>query len=334
MQDRITLSHGGGGSATRELVESVFLPAFGSEPLSLLEDSAVLALPPGRVAFTTDAFVVRPLFFRGGDIGRVAVCGTVNDLAVSGAEPRFLSVAFVIEEGLETEILRRVARSIAEAAWEARVQVVTGDTKVVERGAADQIFVITSGIGEVPEGRRLGAAEIRPGDLILVSGTLGDHGIAVLSEREGLRFSTPVSSDVAPLNGLAAAALATGGVHAMRDPTRGGFAAAVNELAAQAGVGAELREEDLPVRPEVEAACGMLGLDPLAVANEGKLVLFAAPDAAGRVLEALRAHPLGRQARIAGEATAAHPGVVAVGTRIGGRKVLEMPFGEGLPRIC
>ncbi|MCU0722201.1 MAG: hydrogenase expression/formation protein HypE [Planctomycetes bacterium] len=334
MHDRITLSHGGGGSLTRELVESVFLPAFGSEPLSLLEDSAVLRLPPGRTAFTTDSFVVKPLFFRGGDIGRLAVCGTVNDLAVAGAVPRFLSVAFVLEEGLEIEILRRVALSIAEAAREAGVQVVTGDTKVVEKGAVDRLFVNTAGIGEVPEGRRLGAAEIRPGDRVLVSGTLGDHGIAVLSEREGIRFSTPVSSDVAPLNGLVAAMLAAGGVRAMRDCTRGGLAAAVNEFAGQARVGVELREEDLPVRPEVAAACDLLGLDPLTVANEGKLVAFADPGSAAAVLAAMRAHAYGAEARIAGETVAAHPGTAVVRTRIGGRKILEMPYGEGLPRIC
>lgn len=334
MTDRITLSHGGGGSLTRDLVKDVFLSRLGSEFLESLDDSALLPAFPGRLAFTTDTFVVKPLFFRGGDIGRLAVAGTVNDLAVCGARPLYLSAGFILEEGLSLDVLKTVADSFARTAREAGVQIVTGDTKVVERGAADGLYVNTAGIGAVPDGRDLGAHRIRPGDRVLVSGTLGDHGIAVLSEREGLAFETDLTSDVAPLGGLIDAALQAGDVHAMRDPTRGGAAAALNELAQAANVGVELDENALPLSDAVRGACEMLGLDPLAVANEGKVVLFVEEASASSVLEALRAHPLGRNASLAGEATEAHPGVVAVRTRIGGKKVVEMPHGEGLPRIC
>lgn len=334
MNDRITLSHGGGGIATRELVENLFLPAFNNQTLSLLEDSATMDLPPGRVAFTTDSFVVKPLFFRGGDIGRLAVAGTVNDLAVCGARPLYIAVSLIIEEGLEISTLRRIAGSISCTSREASVQVVAGDTKVVEHGAADLLFITTAGVGVIPRGRSFSSANILPGDAVILSGPLGDHGIAVLSEREGIRFETPVESDVAPLNSLVEAMSMAGEVHAMRDLTRGGAASALNELAGQARVGVELWEGDVPVREEVSAACEMLGLDLLSVANEGRLAAFVASGSAGRVLAAMHGHPLGRFARIAGRAAGEHPGLVVMKTRIGGRKIVEMPYGEGMPRIC
>ncbi len=317
-----------------ELVRSVFLPAYGSKELADLSDSAVFESPSGRAAFTTDCFVVRPLFFRGGDIGRLAVSGTVNDLAVAGARPAFLSAGMIIEEGLEMDVLRRIAESMGAAAREAGVAIAAGDTKVVERGAADKVFVTTAGIGFFDSGARFGPEEIRPGDAVLVTGTLGDHGIAVLSEREGIGFETPAVSDVAPVQGLVEAMKAAGGVHAMRDPTRGGAAAALNELASAARFGVELSESDIPVKPEVSAACAMLGLDPLSVANEGKVVAFVSAATAGAVLDAARRHPLGRDAAIIGWVSEGRPGVVVLKTRVGGLKRVEMPRGEGLPRIC
>ncbi len=334
MARRVTLSHGGGGVLTRELVEEVFLPAFGNDVLRALDDAALLDRPAGRIAFTTDSFVVKPLFFRGGDIGRLAVSGTVNDLAACGASPLGLSLGLVIEEGLEIDTLRRVADSLAATAREAAAPIVAGDTKVVERGAADGLYINTAGVGALPTGPAPGAGRIRPGDRVLISGALGDHGIAVLSEREGLRFETEILSDVAPLGGLVEASLEAGEVHALRDPTRGGAAAALNELAEAAGIGVEIDEEAVPVHPAVRAASDMLGLDPLSIANEGKMILFVAEADAGGILDALRAHPRGEEAAIVGEAVEGHPGVVAVRTRIGSRKVLEMPHGEGLPRIC
>jgi hydrogenase expression/formation protein HypE len=334
MDERITLSHGGGGSRTRDLVQDVFIAAYGGEALSRLGDSAVLEMGPGRLAFTTDAFVVKPLFFQGGDIGRLAVSGTVNDLAAVGARPIALAVSFVIEEGLEIELLRRVVASVAATAREAEVEIATGDTKVVERGAADGLFVTTSGVGLVPPGRDLSPRRIVPGDRVLVTGTLGDHGVAVMSEREGIRFTTSVSSDVAPLASLAKAMAEAGGLRALRDPTRGGAAAALNEMALEAGVGVCLVEEDVPIRASVASACDLLGLDPMSVANEGKFVAFVAEEHAEAMLELVRAHPLGRDGAIVGEAVASHRGVVVTRTTVGGRRVVEMPLGEGLPRIC
>ncbi len=331
---RVTMSHGGGGALSREIVRDLLLPAYGSGFALPLSDSAVIALGRGKAAFTTDCFVVKPLFFRGGDIGRLSVSGTVNDLAVAGARPIALSVGMVIEEGLEIAVLGRIAESIGRTASEVPVAVVAGDTKVVERGAADGIFITTSGIGAIVPGGAFGASRIRPGDAVIVTGTLGDHGIAVMSERAGLRFETPAVSDAAPLWGLVEKLISAGGVHAMRDPTRGGAAAALNELAQDAGVGIEIDEESVPIRPEVGAACDMLGLDPLSVANEGKVLAFVSGRSAHRALEAAKEHALGRNAAIIGSAVSGHPGVVAVRTRVGGRKVLEMPYGEGLPRIC
>jgi hydrogenase expression/formation protein HypE len=337
--DAVVLAHGGGGALTRRLIDEVWRASFADEALRHMPDSAVLPAGErpdgGRLAFTTDAYVVRPLFFRGGDIGRLAVCGTVNDLAVSGAVPRYVSLAAVIEEGFRLEDLRRVARSAADAAREARVRIVTGDTKVVERGAADGLYLVTSGIGFVPEGLEIGPERARPGDAVIVSGTLSEHGVALMAEREGLRFETPVQSDCAPLGGLVRELLGSGArVHAMRDPTRGGLAAALHEIASESGVTVELDEAALPVERAVRGACEMLGLDPLFVANEGKLVAVLAGGDAERATEALRRHPLGRDCALVGRATEARERPLILRTRVGGERIVEMPAGSELPRIC
>jgi len=309
-----------------------------------LADSTVLQpeiwnLKPGtsnpRLAISTDSFTVHPLFFPGGDIGSLAVHGTVNDVAMSGAHPLWLTAAFILEEGLEMDVLERVVRSMAEATRVAGVQVVAGDTKVVERGHGDGIYINTTGVGVVPEGVEIGPDRARPGDVILLSGTVGDHGIAVLSQREGLEFETDLLSDSAPLNGLVETLLAVAPhTHCLRDPTRGGLAAALNELSIASEVGIEIEEARVPVRPAVAAACGMLGFDPLTVANEGKLVAIVPPGEAETALEALRAHPLGREAARIGIVTDESPGMVLARTGIGGRRVVDMPLGELLPRIC
>jgi hydrogenase expression/formation protein HypE len=288
-----------------------------------------------QFAISTDSFVVRPLFFPGGDIGSLAVHGTVNDVAMSGARPLWLTAGFILEEGLEMEVLERVVRSMAEAAQKAGVQVVAGDTKVVERGHGDGIYINTAGVGIVMEGVAVGPDRARPGDSVLLSGTLGDHGIAVLSQREGLAFETELVSDSAALNGLVEALLtAAPHTHCLRDPTRGGLAAALNELADTSGVGIEIEETAVPVRPAVAAACEMLGFDPLTAANEGKLVAFVPPEEAEAALAALQAHSLGREAARIGIVTEEHPGMVLARTGIGGRRVVDMPLGELLPRIC
>ena len=317
------------------------MPGLGNEVLAALEDQATVRLPraagkPGaRIAFTTDSFVVRPLFFPGGDIGRLAVHGTVNDLAVGGAEPLFLSAAFILEEGTPLEDLRRIVASMRAACDEAGVALVTGDTKVVERGKGDQVFITTSGVGVVPEGLSLSIHAARPGDRVLVSGTVGDHGIAIMSVREGIEFETVLESDSAPLTGLTRAMLAAcPGTRCMRDPTRGGLSGALNELAAASRVGVEITEAALPLRPEVRAACEMLGLDPLYVANEGKLIAVAPPAEAERLLEVMRGHPLGRDAAVIGEVVAEHPGMVVMRSLIGGQRVVTLLAGEQLPRIC
>ena len=302
--DHIVLGHGSGGWLTAELIQRLFVPGFGNDVLARLEDQATVRLggengvKAPRVAFTTDSFVVRPLFFPGGDIGRLSVCGTVNDLAVGGAEPLFLSAAFILEEGLALSDLKRIVASMRAACDEAGVALVTGDTKVVDRGKGDQVFITTSGIGVVPEGRMLSIGAARPGDCILVSGTIGDHGVAIMSVREGIEFETVLESDCAPLTGLVRAMLAAcPGIRAMRDPTRGGVSSVLNELAVASGVGVRLDEAAIPVRAEVRGACEMLGLDPLYVANEGKLIAVVPPEDVGRVLEAMRAHPLGTPCR-------------------------------------
>ena len=333
----VRLAHGGGGLLTRELVGRVFLKHLGNPVLDRLEDAAVL---PGRLALTTDAFVVSPLFFPGGDIGRLAVCGTVNDLAMVGARPLALTASFILEEGLPLADLEQVVASMAAAAREAGVTVVAGDTKVVERGGADGLFVTTAGVGLVPEGIALGTDRIRPGDRVVVSGPVGDHGIAVLSRRPGLEFDTPVLSDCRPLNGLVAHLFArlaqgvgTSAVRFLRDPTRGGLATVLKEAAEGASVDIVLEEEEIPVRPEVRGAAEVLGLDPLYLANEGKLVAVCAPEGVEEVLAALRERPEGREARAIGRVEAGR-GNVILRTAFGGRKILDLLPGEQLPRIC
>jgi hydrogenase expression/formation protein HypE len=339
--DRILLGHGSGGRLTADLIHQLFVPAFANEVLAALEDQATVALPSSdgsiaaRIAFTTDSFVVRPIFFPGGDIGRLAVHGTVNDLAVGGARPLFLSAAFILEEGLALSDLNRIAVSMREACREAGVALVTGDTKVVDRGKGDQVFITTSGIGVVPEGRTLSIAAARAGDRILVSGTIGDHGIAIMSLREGLEFETVLESDSAPLVGLTHVMLdACPTIRCMRDPTRGGLSSALNELAGASRVGVKLQESAIPLRAEVRGACEMLGLDPLYVANEGKLMAVVPGSDADRLLEVMRRHPLGRNAALIGEVVADHPGLVVMHSLVGGQRVVTMLAGEQLPRIC
>jgi len=339
--DHILLGHGSGGQLTADLIQRLFVPGFGNDILAGLEDQATVSFGDGngvkapRLAFTTDSFVVRPLFFPGGDIGKLAVHGTVNDLAVGGARPLFLSAAFILEEGLPLADLQRIVASMRQACAVAGVALVTGDTKVVDRGKGDGVFITTSGIGLVPEGRALSIHAARPGDCILVSGTLGDHGIAVMSVREGLEFETVLESDTAPLADLAEDILnACPDTRCMRDPTRGGLSSAVNELAAASRVGVVLDEAAIPLRPEVRGACEMLGLDPLYVANEGKLIAVVPPRDAGRVLEAMRSHPLGRDAAMIGTVVADHPGMVLLRSRVGGERVVTLLAGEQLPRIC
>jgi hydrogenase expression/formation protein HypE len=300
-------------------------------------DSAVLDLPAGtsRLAFSTDSYVIRPLFFPGGSIGEIAVHGTVNDLAMAGARPLFLSAGFILEEGLPLNQLGEIVRRMSEAARSAGITLVTGDTKVVEKGHGDGCYINTSGIGIVPAGLRLGPHLARPGDAVLVSGRIGDHGVAILSVREGMEFETPVVSDTAALNGLVAAILAaSSGLHVLRDPTRGGVAATLNEIASRSRVGIVLDERSLPVSADVQSACELLGLDPLAVANEGKLVAVVAPEAADAALNQIRRHPLGAEAVRIGSVTDQHPGLVAARTKIGGTRLIPMPRGEQLPRIC
>jgi hydrogenase expression/formation protein HypE len=334
--DRIVLGHGSGGRLTAELVSRVFLAAFPNEILAALEDQATVRVSDEtRLAMTTDSFVVRPIFFPGGDIGRLAVHGTVNDLAVGGAEPLFLSAAFILEEGLELSELRQVVGSMRSACAEAGVTLVTGDTKVVDRGKGDKIFITTTGVGVVPEGRSLSIAAARPGDLVIVSGTIGDHGIAIMSVREGLEFETAVESDTAPLTSLVREMLdASSEIRCMRDPTRGGLASALNELAVASRVGVTIDETAIPIQPAVKSACEVLGLDPLYVASEGKLVAVVGAGDAGRVLHAMRKHALGQKAAIIGEIVVAHPGMVTQRTRIGGERIVTLLAGEQLPRIC
>jgi len=333
--EHIVLGHGSGGRLTADLVARVFLPAFHNDVLAALEDQATVRVGGGRVALTTDSFVVRPIFFPGGDIGRLAVHGTVNDLAVGGAEPLFLAAAFILEEGLAIADLERVVASMRAACAEAQITLVTGDTKVVDRGKGDQIFITTTGLGVVPAGRTLSIAAARPGDRVIVSGTLGDHGIAIMSVREGLAFETTLESDSACLTPLVRAVLdASSEVRCMRDPTRGGLASALNELATASRVGVTIVESALPIRPEVASACEVLGLDPLYVASEGKLVVIVAPQDADRVVDAMRKHPLGERAAVVGEVVAEHPGMVTQRTRIGGERIVTLLAGEQLPRIC
>jgi len=336
VKDTVVLGHGSGGTLTGELIRSIFVPAFRSPVLAKLNDQAVLNVNGARLAFTTDSFVVKPLFFPGGDIGSLAVHGTVNDLAMGGARPLFLSVAFILEEGFSLELLRKVVASLSRAAAEAGVEVVTGDTKVVEKGSGDQLFINTTGIGLVPEGLELSAERARPGDKVLLNGYIGDHGIAILAQREGLEFESPIRSDSAALHGLVAEMLAAAasGIRCMRDPTRGGLSSALNEIAGQSQVGIELDESAIPIHEEVRGACELLGLDPLYVANEGKLIAIIEPSAAEPILTAMRRHPLGKDARMIGTVAAERSGLVTMRTTLGTTRIVDMLAGDQLPRIC
>jgi hydrogenase expression/formation protein HypE len=328
----VVMGHGGGGAMSAELVEHLFLPAYGAAAETTLGDSAVLPLGAERIAFSTDSYVVKPMFFPGGSIGDLAVNGTVNDLAMSGATPLYLSVAFILQEGTPLADVGRIAAAVGAAATAAGVRLVTGDTKVVDNGSGDGVYLNTAGVGVVARGVEIAAHRATAGDAVLIS---GDIGVAVLSVREGLAFDTTVVSDSAPLHGLVAAMLATGAdVHALRDPTRGGVAASLNEIARTASVGVSLEERALPVPAAVADACSLLGLDPLQVANEGKLIAFVPGDAADAVLAAMRAHPLGAGARRIGTCVPEHPGMVVARTALGGTRVVNMPIGEQLPRIC
>lgn len=334
-KDTVLLGHGSGGKLTADLIREIFLPAFANPILARLDDQAVVDLNGLRLAFTTDSFVVSPLFFPGGDIGSLAVHGTVNDLAMGGAQPLFLSAAFILEEGLPMDTLRRVVASLQQAAAAAGVEVVTGDTKVVEKGSGDGLFINTTGLGLVPEGVELSADQARPGDRVLLSGSIGEHGIAILAQREGLEFDTTVVSDTAPLHTLVAAMLAvTRKIHCLRDPTRGGLSSVLNEMAAQSRVGIEIDERAILVREAVKGACELLGLDPLYVANEGKLVAIVEAGVAEEVLAAMRAHPLGAGAQLIGTITDSHRGLVTLRTALGTTRIVDMLAGDQLPRIC
>lgn len=331
----IVMSHGGGGQMSAELIDHLFVPAFGSQPGAGQTDSAVVTLGGVRVAFSTDTFVVRPLFFPGGSIGHLAVNGTVNDLAMSGAIPTHLSCGFVLEEGTPLSVVGRVAQDMGDAARAAGISIVTGDTKVVDAGHGDQVYVNTAGIGVVPDGVDIRPDRAEVGDVVIVSGAIGVHGVAIMSVREGLEFGTQMVTDSAALHPLVAAMLEVcPDLHVLRDPTRGGLGTSLNEIARSARVGVQLVERSLPVPPDVANACAMLGLDPLYVANEGKLVAFVPRGAADAVLAAMRAHPLGAAATIIGECVADHPGMVVAKTTFGGTRVVDMPLGEQLPRIC
>lgn len=335
VKDTIVLGHGSGGRLSAELMRSVFLPAFANPVLSRLDDQAIINVKGARLAFTTDSFVVKPLFFPGGDIGSLAVHGTVNDLAMGGAKPLFLSVAFIIEEGLSITVLRRVVESLRAAAQKAGVEIVTGDTKVVEQGSGDELFINTTGIGLVPDNLELSANRARPGDKVLLSGSIGEHGIAILAQREGLEFECPVESDSAALHELVAVMLeASNEIRCLRDPTRGGVSSTLNEIAEQSGVGIQLEESAIPIREEVRGACEMLGLDPLYVANEGKLIAIVAPQDADAVLAAMRADPLGRKAQIIGTVVESPAPIVTIRTALGTSRCVDMLAGDQLPRIC
>jgi hydrogenase expression/formation protein HypE len=332
----VLLAHGGGGRLTQMLIERMFLPAFYNPALETLHDGAVLEVEGVRLAFTTDSFVVSPLFFPGGDIGELAVNGTINDLAMCGARALYLSLGLILEEGFPMEDLWRVVRSVQVTAREAGVEVATGDTKVVDRGKGDGVFINTTGLGLIPSGIRVSPQRARPGDVVLINGAIAVHGIAVLSVREGLEFETTLESDTAPLNGLVEALLQAAGpeVHVLRDPTRGGVASALNEIASSAGVGIMLEEARIPIWDEVTGACEILGLDPLYVANEGKCLAIVAPEEAEAALKSMRSHPLGREAAIIGQVVEGHPGTVVLRSRVGGKRVVDMLSGEQLPRIC
>jgi hydrogenase expression/formation protein HypE len=333
MQDKILLAHGSGGKLMHDLIQS-FMPDLTNPILEKMDDAAVFDVS-GRLAFTTDSYTVNPIFFPGGDIGRLAVCGTVNDLAMSGAKPLYLSLAFIIEEGLPVADLKKILASIKKAAAEADIKIVTGDTKVVDKGSADKLFINTAGVGIVPEGVDISAANAKPGDKVILSGNIGDHGIAVLSQREGLKFDTPVPSDCAPLNILVADMLAASkDIHCMRDPTRGGLATTLNDFTEKSNVGIRIEEGKIPIAKAVLAACELLGLDPLYIANEGKLAAIVPAKDAAAVLAAIKKNKYGKNAVIIGEVTAEHPRRVVMQTSLGASRIVDMPVGELLPRIC
>ena len=337
---RVDLTHGSGGRAMVQLIAEVFARHLGNAYLAQGNDGAVLPAPvlagkPARLVMTTDSHVVSPLFFPGGDIGSLAVHGTLNDVAMMGATPLYLTAGFILEEGFALADLARIVASMAQAAREAGVSVVAGDTKVVERGKGDGVFITTAGVGVLPEGLELGGARARPGDAVIVSGSMGDHGVAIMSRRENLCFDAPIVSDSAALHGLVAAMLATqAGLRCLRDPTRGGLAATLNEIAVQSGVGMMLQEQAIPVKPVVAAACELLGLDPLCVANEGKLIAICAGADAARLVAAMRAHPLAQDAAVIGEVIADSRHFVQLTTAFGGRRIVEWLAGDQLPRIC
>ncbi len=334
MADKILLAHGSGGKLAHDLVEKSFVRALANPLLDKLDDSAVFDIS-GRLAFTTDSYVVSPIFFPGGDIGKLAVCGTVNDLATSGAKPLYLSLSFIIEEGLLVSELEKVVESVQKAVGEAGVKIVTGDTKVVTRGSADKLFINTTGVGVIPKGVSISGSNARPGDKVILNGAIGDHGIAVVSQREGLSFATKLKSDCAPLGGLVAEMLkASPDIHALRDPTRGGLATSLNELAKQSKVSIRIEEKEIPVRDEVLAACEMLGFDPLYVANEGKMIAIVPPADADKVLKAMRKNRYGKEAAIIGEVRAENPGRVVMKTVLGSSRIVDMLVGDLLPRIC
>ncbi len=334
-KEQIVLGHGSGGKMAADLIAKTFLPAFDNPALRAGDDGAVVDVPAGKIAISTDSHVVFPLFFQGGDIGHLAICGTVNDVAMMGATPLYLTVGFILEEGLPLDTLQRVAASMKASAAEAGVQIVSGDTKVVQRGKADGLYISTTGVGIVPEGRVIGGAQARPGDVVILSGTMGDHGIAVLAARGELGFETDVQSDCAPLNGLIADLLAVcPDVHVLRDPTRGGVATTLNEIAKQSGICITLNEKVLPVRPAVVSVCEMLGFDPLYVANEGKVLVILPRESAGQALQAMRASKYGAESVLIGEVSAAPAGRVLMKTAIGATRVVDVLMGEMLPRIC
>ena len=332
---QVLLAHGGGGKLTQQLIARMFLPQFRNEMLESLHDGAVMSVGNTRLAFSTDSYVISPIFFPGGTIGELAVNGTVNDLAMCGARPQYLAASFIVEEGFQMDDLWKVVQSLQQAAERAGVHIVTGDTKVVERGKGDQIFINTAGIGAIPAGVDINPARATAGDLVILSGPIAVHGIAIMSVREGLEFETEVRSDTAPLNGLVETMLdASKDIHVLRDPTRGGVASALNEIADKARTGIAIEESRILVPDEVRGACEILGLDPLYVANEGKLLAFVPPGAADAVLKAMKKHPLGAEATVIGEVTNDHPGTVIMKSTIGGSRVVDMLSGEQLPRIC
>jgi len=333
--ERIGLDHGSGGEASHELVKEIFLSRLDNAYLRPLDDSAVLDLPSCTLAMTTDSYVVDPIFFPGGNIGSLAVHGTVNDLAMQGARPLYLTLGLILEEGLPLQDLISIIDSLADAAHEAKVSIVAGDTKVVPKGGMDKVFINTSGIGLIPNGVDVSGHNARPGDVLIINGNVGDHGMAILSKREGLHFDIPLMSDSAPLNALVSSILEVSHeIHVLRDPTRGGVATALNEVASRSGVGIQLFEEDVPISPSVAAACEILGLDPLYVANEGKCLVIVSRDDAKEVLKTMRSNIYGKGSIIMGEVTAENPGRVFLKTKIGGTRILSMLTGEQLPRIC